>query len=276
MELSRTRAAIQHAMTSLVMEDSTPVDDDDPDRPARRLDLRPLNSPGAQRLFGLARLTGNDLGAPQTFEVVAGRVPTPMGSLVTRPPGPGSAGEDDEREGDDASLDATDRPTHRGVFELWPDDAPPRSAPAERAWPNAEGMTLWWIPLEEPESGSGSSMGGAVPLASGLIACQWRVLHERERKTVYDATWVVDLPGYVEFEATTNTGIHVNWMFEIMWTEGPEEEPGAPGDDDEEVRGAGGPAGGSASDGEAGVEGRPPTGPVRRGGGDSRSSGGRR
>ena len=266
MELTRARTAIQRAMTSLVVEQTVDLNEQDP--PPLRMDLRPLDSSGAQRLFGIARATGVDLGVPQSFELVVGNAPEPAGSLlalriapdVVETPAPGE---------DDASLEAGEQPTHRGVFELWPDGARPRSPEAEGAWFTCEGMTLWWIPLAEPGGApvSTSPAGGAVPLASGLVACQWRVFRDSKRQTEYSATSIADLPGYVEFEASTNAGIHVNWMFEIMWTVGAEGEVSPDGDD----RGGGGGSRGGSADG-AGADGAgaaPPPGGSGGGGGRS-------
>lgn len=233
MEMSRTRSVLQDAMTSLVIDDSTPIEDDaspSVERPPKRLDLQVSPSRGAQRLFRQARLAGVDLGDPQRFELVLSNPPPPGGTLLAQRWLEQMDQEAPTRDVDVATLTVStqgDRPTYRGAFELWPDGVRPGGREAETAWPTTQGMTLWWRPVidvEDPVVRQREINRASVPLCSGLVACQWRVFSESQRKTVYDATWVTDLPSYVEFEANTNMNVHVNWMFEIVWTEGPESE----------------------------------------------------
>jgi hypothetical protein len=243
-QLARTRTTFQHAMTSLVMEDQ-PQAGFQPDEttgvpakplPPPRFSLHTTDSPGALRVFRMARLKGLDLGEPQRLEVVVDRPPRPLGSNLEHELGLTSAENADQNLG--ASLVASaDRSAHRGTFELWPDGTLPATREAERAWLTTGGMTLWWIPSADGAIES-EVVPGAVPFISGLVSCQWRVFQDKEQKHNYESTWVVDLPSYVEFECRTTAGIHVNWMFEVMWTEGPEfaaAQPGLGGADDEET-----------------------------------------
>ena len=278
LELTRARSTMQRAMTSLVMDDS-PQNQDAPIQPPPRLVLGPSQSPGAQRLFDRARSMGVDLGLPQRLELVVKHSPSPAHSMLSV-----VHATDDEIDSMRLELGG-DGLTHRGAFELWPDDTRPGTRQAEQAWADTAGMTLWWIPTLDDgfELDPSAEIPGAVPLISGLISCRWQALRHQKRQSEYSATYVIDLPGFVEFEARTNAGLQVNWMFEIMWTEGPEVSE-ADLDDDEELldgqegggSGAGG-SGGSDASGEDDVRvlGAPSTG-ARSGGrsGQSRSSGG--
>jgi hypothetical protein len=226
-QLARTRTMLQRAMTSLVMEDKSQAafqPDERTGKPAQppppaRFSLHPSESQGAVRLFRMARLKGVDMGDAQKLEVVVDRPPRPLGSDLEH-----KLGLMDGTRSQDAFgallVASVNRSAHRGTFELWPDATLPATREAEAAWFTTTGMTLWWIPSDEP--GEFGVVPGAVPLVSGLISCQWRVFHDKEQKHDFESTWVVELPSYVEFECRTSSGIHANWMFEVMWTEGPE------------------------------------------------------
>lgn len=278
LELTRARSTIQRAMTSLVMDDS-PQNDDAPIKPPPRLVLAQSPSAGAVRLFNRARSLGVDLGEPQRFEVVVKHSPTPTHSILSV-----VMAMDDDIEHTSLDLGDGEGLTHRGAFELWPDDTRPGTRHAEQAWADTSGMTLWWIPVLDDtfELEPGAEIPGAIPLASGLISCRWQVLRHQQRQGEYSATHVIDLPGFVEFEARTNAGIHVNWMFEIMWTEGPEISADDLEDDedllDSEPGGAGGGSGGGSDavgDDNVRTLGSPSSGARsgRRSGGSSQSSG---
>jgi len=221
-----------------------------------RMALGPMPTAGAQRALRRARAvsggSGASVQAPQRFELLLNRPPmaTRPPSLSLRPqtraPRISSASTSERGLGAIASGPA------RGAFELWPEGHTPGSLDADLAWASAETMTLWWVPMlaqpadvrgeqaapgitgeAPPEDGSRvrlpqapgvrpdvSLAGEPVALVTGLTFCQWRVFHERERKTTFQATRLLELPAYIELELETAEGVYANWMFELMWTVG--------------------------------------------------------
>ena len=139
----------------------------------------------------------------------------------------------------------------RSVFELRPDGARERIIQGYGLTPiidldlaepgvipdgPATGWTLWWRPLYIEEAQQ-RELGfvfdpddrpdlllEAVPLMRGLTKARWTftAISDEEdnataaRYTQFRTLTVEDVPGYVEFELETNTGVYANWMFEVV------------------------------------------------------------
>lgn len=117
---------------------------------------------------------------------------------------------------------ALDVHTHRGRFELVPVEATPVDAP-----PRTE-YQLWWRPL--PPLPVGLDQLDTTPfsdppvLVADHLRWAWFEVFAGRRKQSdnFTATWVVDLPAYVRFEAMTASGLYADWLFELGWTSAPE------------------------------------------------------
>lgn len=252
-------------------------------------------------------------GVPQRFEVVLSRSPVPRGfvhTLDTRLTQAVAAPmveeldaqEEAERE---AALEVGQTRwvpmAVRGVFELRPDVAtklvpgPDGRVPDP---PAGGGWTLWWRPLPADEQIAAGQADTrlldptedvrAVPLASGLTKCEWRVFDNRERKTTFSAEQMDALPAYVEMDVATTAGLSASWMFELAWTvgeEGTEQSP-LPAEEENDTDRAGqgdnrqqngpglqrdrrrrGPGGGDRPGGRPGLRDRGPRGTSRGTGG---------
>ncbi len=103
------------------------------------------------------------------------------------------------------------------------------------------GWVLWWrqiypvvdAPFDlEPTSGQ---RVGQTRLMGNIASATWRALYTKksganqgndaERLREHSAVWSDDLPGYIELEIHTNSGIRHEWTFEIGW--GLSGEPGS-------------------------------------------------
>ncbi|MCW5776285.1 MAG: hypothetical protein KIS87_07605 [Phycisphaeraceae bacterium] len=102
----------------------------------------------------------------------------------------------------------------RGAFVLTPDEVSALS----RTEDGRTGWTLWWQPMV------GGDDTASVPVATGLVYCQWQVFKGREMHAELSAGIPADLPAYVQLEVETLGGLYANYMFELAWTVG--EEPG--------------------------------------------------
>ncbi len=148
----------------------------------------------------------------------------------------------------------------RGAFVLTPDEVSELS----RSDDGRTGWTLWWQPMV------GGEDTAPVPVATGLVYCQWQVFKDREMHAELTAGIPSDLPAYVQLEVETLAGLYANYMFELAWVVG--EEPGALIEEPEptpNLGGAAGAAGGPGGPGQPGIQGGPggpgtPRGPGRR------------
>lgn len=209
---------------------------------------------------------------PQRLEVVVSRPPVPPGFMDAFDGGQVSA------------LAATLEPAVptgaiRGVFELRPDAATPMTSDLGDP---PDGWTLWWRPLPRTDAevdGSRFQLDPtldprAVPIASGLATVQWVAFREGQRSSSLSVTdWINDLPGYIEMQVMTTTGIYANWMFELGWTTG--RESGDAEETSAEGTGGEGSAGGDARSSTGGGRGTG-RGGSGGGGGDAGGGGGRR
>ncbi len=127
----------------------------------------------------------------------------------------------------------------RGVFELRPDTATRWADPGSRsarAAAGSDGWTLWWRPLPreapvDPRQLDPTADELAVPLASGLTRCRWRVFANRRQGDEINAVWMHELPAYVMLDVQTTAGLSASWVFEVGWTNGPEFPRAEPGED---------------------------------------------
>jgi len=132
----------------------------------------------------------------------------------------------------------------RGAFEIRPsvdaNGAPVIEDGRVRSW------TLYWQPLAPKETSPGSEVVPGVPpspppsvpngppveVATDLEYVHWQVFRERERRAEHVGVWTPDLPAYIEMEVKTIDGLWANWMFEIDWVTGAEDEAPAAGSSD--------------------------------------------
>jgi hypothetical protein len=260
--LARLHLVTQRVFSSLVMSDD-PVKTPDPNQrrpsareedepepepvegPPPRLLLEPDASGGLERLVRQARIaqggSGGGVAAPQRLEVVLSRPPVPHGfAAVASPTLIQAAAQMRVAEAEpDERLAAT-----RGALELRPDRAAVHTTPPTRD--PGEGWTLWWrpLPLEtvpDPRLLDPTEDPAAIPIASGLVKCQWTFFHDRQQKPGLSAVSWQDLPAYVRLEVQTTSGLTADWVFEVEWSNGPEMvEPEAPAEDDPSAVATGG------------------------------------
>ncbi len=148
----------------------------------------------------------------------------------------------------------------RGAFVLTPDEVSELS----RSEDGRTGWTLWWQPMV------GGDDTAPVPVATGLVYCQWQVFKDREMHAELSAGIPSDLPAYVQLEVETLGGLYANFMFELAWVVG--EEPGALIEEPQptpNLGGAGAPTLGPGGPGQPGLQGGPggpgaPGGPAQR------------
>ncbi|MEM0983036.1 MAG: prepilin-type N-terminal cleavage/methylation domain-containing protein [Planctomycetota bacterium] len=196
------------------------------------------------------------LGFPQRLEVVLIETPLPPGFEVGRPSWlPRRTNEVAENIALFANASAGREGGVRGVFELRPDGARelilagmglssrtllraegvkiPREARDPKGW------TLWWRPVTETEyvvresgrvfdpDSNPEYLAQAIPLLRGVTVARWDVIADRavegsdrrvlERYSEYRALSETDVPGYVELEVETASGVFHSWAFEIGW-----------------------------------------------------------
>lgn len=266
-DLARLRRAAQSAMLTVVMAGySAPAAtgaSQSPEPP--RFVLQPDPRAELHRAVRYGRLAGGRYGLaafePQRLELVLRRAPVvrTASALSADPP---------------RRIDPADQPamipiartevTVRGAFELWPDGYIAGTAVPESAWLNAEGLTLWWRPIRPEQLGSQLTGPGPddVPLATGLVLCQWFAFRKGERITELTGRYVLDLPGYVELLVRTRDGQIGNWMLELAYdvgeekpAESPADQTGLPADEPDQAEpdaagpGTGRPGGGSGMGG---------------------------
>lgn len=136
----------------------------------------------------------------------------------------------------------------RGAFVLTPDEASERSLAED----GRTGWTLWWQPMV------GSDDTAPVPVATGLVYCQWQVFKDRQMHAELTAGVPADLPAYVQLEVETLAGLYANFMFELAWTVG--DEPGSLIEEPEpapSLGGAGSAAAGPGAPRQPGIQGGP-------------------
>lgn len=133
----------------------------------------------------------------------------------------------------------------RGALELRPQRTRSRTARPER--PEQVLWELWWVPLAprtqvETDAPAPPAIGDAYLVASDIAYMQYRMFDDRTRKTTFQASFMQDIPAYVEVEVETARGLKANWLFEVSWSVGNEIAPEQ----------AAGNADGTSRDGKAG------------------------
>lgn len=160
-------------------------------------------------------------GAVQRLEVVLDRLPVPRNFARGLTGDVGTSLQANQ----ETDQDQVSGPI-RGVFELRPDAATIR-VDGKQAPERAEGRTgwtLWWraLPFDpdgpDPAQIDPTEDPNAVPIASGLAACNWKAFVKRERQDTISVTSYLDMPAYMEMEVTTLGGFYASWMFEMQWT----------------------------------------------------------
>ncbi len=160
-------------------------------------------------------------GAVQRLEVVVDRLPVPRNFARGLTGDVGTSLQANQT----GNQEAISGPI-RGVFELRPDAATLRvdGQAAPQRENDRVGWTLWWRALRFDEDGPDPTEidptedPTAVPIASGLAACNWKAFVKRERQDTISVISYLDLPAYMEMEVKTLGGYYANWMFEMQWT----------------------------------------------------------
>ncbi|MBL8765190.1 MAG: hypothetical protein JNM07_13070 [Phycisphaerae bacterium] len=120
----------------------------------------------------------------------------------------------------------------RGVFEVRPaSPAPGAGIPT----PRPAGPSLWWRII--PPDGS---VGGEVELVRDLASVHWIARAKNESSDTLRALRPDDLPAYIQLKLQTRSGGWADWMFEVMWRSGSEDQTADETDDGVKPSGAGG------------------------------------
>ncbi|MBM4108238.1 MAG: hypothetical protein FJ255_05425 [Phycisphaerae bacterium] len=244
-QLERAHVVLYRALNTLVMSDlptppgrwreRQPGRAGTPAPPAPPPTEPPTGEPGARSVGGSAVqpeppprfVLRKDASAERPSAAWgAGSTPQHLELTLSAQPIAGDASEDEWRE---FRLPMTnhqglvlDVHAHRGRFELTPVEVRPVDAAARTEY------ELWWRPL--PPLPVGLDQLDTAPFAEGPVKVAehlrwaWFEVFAGRRKQAdkFTATWVVDLPAYVRFEAMTATGLYVDWLFEVGWTSAPE------------------------------------------------------
>ncbi len=220
-------------------------------------------------VFRRAKMAGASWGSgPQRLEVVVSKPPISPDAIRAMHPRMAQVAYQQQLAAQrdiSGELPPMHRLPMRSVFELRPDFATRYNDGRSRG--SADGWTLWWRPLPSdptvPVPADPTQDMEAVPLASGLVSCHWRVFQKGEYKDQYEAIYWNDLPGYIEMEVQTADNLTADWLFEIEWSNAKE-----PSSEDES-----GDIDGEGS--EAGSNGSAAGGLVRNGSAAGRTGGGR-
>lgn len=260
-ELATLHGIVQEAMLNIVATDAArPVDDTIAGGAEAEIDLTQVEA--EQELERPRIILGPDPALVGTMPGAGGNGEAIQSlEIVLREPPAAFALARGVSEAEADEIEQT-RSAVRGVFELRPEQ---RGSAYELWWrpvlPSGEAMTI----AEDEFSAS------ALRLCGGITALRWQMLKTdvgadtlaRDRLIEHQATWVDELPAYVELEVATEAGVYANWMFEIGWTQGPE-IVSPPTEDDDLADGADGQADGGAAGGQANGQGGRASG---RGGG---------
>jgi hypothetical protein len=116
----------------------------------------------------------------------------------------------------------------RGALELRPQRARSRTSRADL--PEQVLWELWWVPLAprtdvDADAPAPPAIGDAYLVASDIAYMQYRMFDDRTRKTTFQASFMQDIPAYVEVEVETARGLKANWLFEVSWSVGNEIAP---------------------------------------------------
>lgn len=242
-ELATLHGVVQEALLNIVATDAArPTGDAVGDADSVNLDLTQDEATELER----PRII---LG-PDPSLVASGPEPIQSLEIVLRTPPAAFSLAQTITEEEAAAIEET-RSAVRGVFELRPED-------------DGAGYELWWRPLlpsGEPMSPSDTDARdlSALRLAGDITGLRWQMLKTRvgadtltrDRLIEHQATWVDELPAYIELEVATEQGVYANWMFEIGWTLGPE-IVSPPSDDTGDGDGSG-DGGGNGDGGGAGA-----------------------
>ena len=247
-ELATLHGVVQKALLNIVATDAArPVGNTAGDADSVNLDLTQQETTELER----PRII---LG-PDPSLVSRGREPIQSLEIVLRTPPAAFSLAQTITEEEAIAIEET-RSAVRGVFELRPEN-------------DGAGYELWWRPLlptGEPMSPSATNSDtntatdardlSALRLAGDITGLRWQMLKTRvgaetltrDRLIEHQATWVDELPAYIELEVATEQGVYANWMFEIGWTLGPE-IVSPPTDDTDDTDGAGGAGGAGGANG---------------------------
>jgi type II secretory pathway pseudopilin PulG len=233
-QLDRAQLVLYRALSALAMSDT-------PAPPGRWRDRQPAGAgtppPAASGSEeGSSRGAGESAARPEppprfvlAVDESAGRPPPTWNAgsppqhlelTVTHPP---ILPEEDDQEAFRPPMTnhqglALDVQALRGRFELVP--VPGRDGSTE--------YELWWRPLPPRPVGQDrlvtSNFAERPVLVAEKLRWAWFEVFAARRRHAdgFSATWVVDLPAYVRFEAMTASGLYVDWLFEPGWTSVPE------------------------------------------------------
>ena len=135
------------------------------------------------------------------------------------------------------TVDAPRAPGVRGVFEVRPQQSAGISTVALNSAGQPRPLELWWreIPSQIDVTAAEDARqldptlphatGREIRLLSNLASARWQVYRRREFYSKMTASWLTELPAYVELRVETLDGRRENWMFEVAWSQGP--EPGS-------------------------------------------------
>jgi hypothetical protein len=233
-QLDRARVVIDRAVGALVMSDLPPP-------PGRWRERQPAGfgvplPAGSEGSGSGSRGSGEsearveppprfvlsvaETGAGVPADWGGGSAPQHLELTVSRPP---ILPEDEEDAGHRVVMTnhqglAVEVHSPRGRFELSP----------VRGEGGRTEYELWWRPLPPRAVGPDrlDTSGFAerpVRVAERLRWAWFEVFAGRKKHADgFSATWAVDLPAYVRFEAMTASGLYVDWLFEPTWTSAPE------------------------------------------------------